>query len=252
MASARNSRRKRRRRGRFGILYKLFGAAALAAAMFLGATVFFRVEEVVVSGNARYTAGEIIAVSQVSQGDNLFSLDKYRIRDAILRSLPYIEEVSIHRSLPDKLVLTVRESQAVAWVSGSQGSWLLSGAGKALARAGAEPAGIHLTGLEFQEPVLGEPLAADEEQHTRYESALKLIGALEERGILGKVTYIDLASPYRIVMDFDARFTVKLPVNGDYGYLLRALEAAAATRESYERGVMDLTVENGAALFSPG
>ena len=49
------SRTRRRSRGRFGPLFKLLCLLAVGVALTVGATVFFRVESVVISGNQRYT-----------------------------------------------------------------------------------------------------------------------------------------------------------------------------------------------------
>ena len=57
------SRTRRRNRGRFGPLFKLLCLIALIVALTGGATVFFRVERVVVEGNQRYTQEEIIAAA---------------------------------------------------------------------------------------------------------------------------------------------------------------------------------------------
>ena len=55
------SRTRRRSRGRFGPLFKLLCLLAVGVALTVGATVFFRVESVVISGNQRYTQEEILA-----------------------------------------------------------------------------------------------------------------------------------------------------------------------------------------------
>ena len=73
------SRTRRRNRGRFGPLFKLLCVAAVAMAMTVGVTVFFRVEAVEVTGNARYSKEEIVAASGIELGDNLYSLNKVRI-----------------------------------------------------------------------------------------------------------------------------------------------------------------------------
>ena len=57
MASARHNRKRRRNRGRLGLLFKLLCLAALAAAVIFGATVFFQVETIAVSGKHRYHRG---------------------------------------------------------------------------------------------------------------------------------------------------------------------------------------------------
>ena len=80
------SRTRRRSRGRFGPLFKLLCVVAVIVALTVGATVFFRVETVTVTGNQRYTEEEIVAASGIQLGDNLYSLNKVRI-DRNLRRL---------------------------------------------------------------------------------------------------------------------------------------------------------------------
>ena len=72
MAARKNRNRQRRRRGRFGFLYKLLSFLVIFAAILVGCVVFFRVNEVIVTGNSRYSDQEVIAASGVELGDNLF------------------------------------------------------------------------------------------------------------------------------------------------------------------------------------
>lgn len=253
MAPARNRRRRPRRRGRFSFLYKLLAVAALVTALVVGATVFFRVERVEVTGHVRYTAEEVIAAAQVETGENLFGLNQFEISKRIRQQLPYIEAVQPRMSLPDTLVLDVRECKAAARLVTERGDWLLSPAGKVLELVSDGTSElIELRGLQFQNPQAGVLLDVDEAQTVRMTAARELLATLAERTETGQVTYIDLSSPQRIVMDYGDRFTVRLPVMGDYPYLLRALDAAVEKLESYEMGTMDLTVQEGTVIFSPG
>lgn len=108
------SRKRRRSRGRLGPLFKLLCLLALVVALTAGATVFFRVEQVVVTGNSRYTQEEIIEVTGIEQGDNLYGWNKFAIAQRLRETLPYIGEVSIRRALPSSVVITVVEWEAVA------------------------------------------------------------------------------------------------------------------------------------------
>ena len=130
MASARNNRRRRRSRGRFGPLFKLLCLLAVIVALTLGATVFFQVETVVVSGNSRYTQGEVVEASGIQIGDNLYRLNKIQISQQLLQTLPYLETVSIRRSLPSTLVIQVTEWQAVARVEAPDSSSLQQSSGE--------------------------------------------------------------------------------------------------------------------------
>ena len=143
MAARRNRRGRRRNRGRFGGLYKLLSILIIFAAILAGCIIFFRVNTMVVSGNARYTQEEVIAAAGVERGDNLFTLNKYQIADRILTQLPYVEDVSISRKLPDALIFEVAESSGVActmW-TGAISPWtsIYSGWGPGFAGSKATP-----------------------------------------------------------------------------------------------------------------
>ncbi|MBR2934980.1 MAG: FtsQ-type POTRA domain-containing protein [Oscillospiraceae bacterium] len=250
--SPRHNRRRYKRRARFGFLYKLLAVIAMLAAVVMGATVFFRVEEMVVTGNQRYTAAQIIDATGIVQGDNLFGMNKFETARQIRRQLPYVEGVNIRRGWPDTLIITVTECEAAARVTGEKGQWLISRSGKVLELArGITQNVIAVEGLNAVQPESGLPLVVREEQQIRGDALLSLLNALEQCGMLKKVTYIDMTSPSRILMDFDVRFTVKLPVNGDFNYLLGAMGQAVDTLEDYETGTLDLTVKDYTVVFSP-
>ena len=115
---ARNrSTNRRRRRGRFSFLTKLLCILLIAGAVVAALTVFFKVQSITVSGNARYTSEEAaVAASGIEIEDNLFLLNKYSAAQAIFEKLPYVEEATINRALPDTIVITVRECAAAAGV----------------------------------------------------------------------------------------------------------------------------------------
>lgn len=250
--SPRHNRRRYKRRVRFGFVYKLLAVVAMLAAVVMGATVFFRVEEMVVVGNVRYDAQQVIDATGIVQGDNLFGMNKFETARQIRRQLPYVEGVNIRRGWPDTLIITVSECEAAARVTGERGQWLISKSGKILELArGTAQNVIRVDGLNAVQPEAGLPLVVREEQQARGDSLLSLLQALEQHGILGKVTYIDMTSPSRVFMDFEDRFVVKLPVSGDFDYLLGAMGQAVATLENYETGTLDLTVKDYTVVFSP-
>ena len=76
MAARKDRNRRRRRRGRFGFLYKLLSFLIIFAAILAGCVAFFRVNQVAVTGNSRYSDQEVIAASGVELGDNLFLVNR--------------------------------------------------------------------------------------------------------------------------------------------------------------------------------
>ena len=162
---ARKKQKSRRGRSRLGKVIQFLFVVALLGAMTVGATVFFQVEQVEVSGNARYTQEEIVACTGIKPGDNLFRMNKFAIQDHVKEEMPYIEDILIRRRLPSTITVAVTEWDAVAqvlpnenWVApeveegetapvATEVSWLISVGGKLLEQAPAEDARMKITGL---------------------------------------------------------------------------------------------------------
>ncbi len=282
MASARNNRRRRRGRGRLGPLFKLLCVLAVVVALTMGATVFFQVETVAVSGNSRYTEEEVVEATGIQTGDNLYRMNKNQIKQQVLQQLPYVEDLTIRRSLPSTIVITMTEWDAVARVKAppagtvvsgtavgedasggpSQGEplgvatedWLISVGGKLLEPAPADSAAIEVSGITPVMPRAGTLLALPQEEQPKYDALLRLLTTLEERDMVGKTDSIRLDST-QVVMGYLGRFRVKMPLNSDFDYKLRALEAAVAETEKIlgdrTSGTFDLTQEGRTAVYSP-
>ena len=132
MAARKGRNRQRRRRGRFGFLYKLLSFLIIFAAILAGCVAFFRVNQVVVTGNSRYSAQEIITASGVELGDNLFLVNRPQTAQKILGSLPYVENaIPVHR-LPDTVELHITECVPAAAFRFGGGWWLMDARGKLL------------------------------------------------------------------------------------------------------------------------
>lgn len=262
MASARHNRKRRRNRGRLGLLFKLLCLAALAAAVVFGATVFFQVETIAVSGNNRYTQEEIITASGVQIGDNLFRMNKGEIAQRIRESLPYVGAATVQRRLPSTLVIQVEEWDAVGRVevytesqqtqetqedaAAQEGDtsqedageteeekstvwtadtpWLINVSGKLLEQPqeGSQE-GISITGLTILAPQAGTPMAVPQDQQGKLDALLRLLDALEEQQGFSRVSSIDVTRVSWMELRYDGRFTVRMPMTGDTAKYLNIL-----------------------------
>lgn len=249
MARERRHSRPRRRRGRFGFLYKLLSMLAVAAALIVACVVFFRINEVTVAGNFRYTADEIAEASGIELGDNLIVLPVSQVASRIRTQLPYIEGVSIQRLLPDGVLLTVTERVAAAAVDSSDGRWLISSQGKLLEKADA--AGVMtITGLTAAAPYPGGTIQVAEEDGNTLSYVLALLTELESRGMLSDCSALDCTAAASMTLTYGI-YQVKLPRTVEYGkYLSLLLGALDSGRlPEGEPGVCDLTVADGKLFF---
>ncbi|MEG2421053.1 MAG: FtsQ-type POTRA domain-containing protein [Oscillospiraceae bacterium] len=246
--------KRRRSRGRFPILYKVLSAALILAAVVGACVVFFRVEEVTISGNVNYSAEEIRAVSGVKQGENLFLISGYKVRRDLLKKLPYIDQVSVKRQLPDTLAISVVETKGVGMVQGPDGWWLLNSSGKLVERCATKPAGdrFTITGIEPLAPGEGTYLAVVTEQRSKLDSLLALMRAMEGEKLLEKTNSIDLSDGYQIIIRYDGRFTLKLPATEDFAYRMRFFREGLESGRVPETGnfTVDMSLE-GQTRFIP-
>lgn len=270
------SRTRRKNRGRFGPLFKLLCVGAVGVALTVGATVFFRVERVTVTGSQRYTQEEIIAASGIRTGDNLYALNKVRIGRNIRSALPYIEKLSINRALPSTILITVSEWEAVARIAvpdparaaavqpeetenGSQGPletaqepWLISVKAQLLEPAPADSTVLLVTGLTPLSPQAGSTLEVPEEEETRLSALISLLEALERAELFAEVSAVRLDSTQLSVRYAD-RFDVKMKLNADFDYNIRLMRAVRQQIEAEHgeaaAGSIDLTQEKYDAVF---
>ena len=264
MAAARHNRKRGRSRGRFGFLFKFLCVFALLVAMTVGVTVFFRVEAIEVSGNSRYTQEDVVAAAGIRIGDNMYHMNKFDVANQVLQQLPYVRELTIRRSLPSTMVIRVVEWDAVACILPTAGAtetgaardaWLISVGGKLLEPAPEDSAAIRVSGITALMAQAGTLTAVAAEEQAKLDGLLQLLAALEEQELMAKVADVEVTDT-RINLRYMDRFQVKLPLNGDFRYQMKVLEAGV--RETLKRhgedaaGTMDLTQKDCELLYSPG
>lgn len=219
---------KKRRRGRHPGLYKAMSTVLILGAVVAACLIFFRVSQVEVLGNSRYSAQEIIDVAGVKPGDNLFAIRSGRVSWELQSRLPYIRTVSVRRRLPNTLTIAVTEGQALAAVSGGGSWWLLDEDAKILENASTPGGYARISGITPLAPAVGTHLAAGEEEEERLERLRELLGGLEEHGLAQRLDWVNLAEDYRLTFSLDERFTVHISptLEKGMGYWLQRLQAA--------------------------
>lgn len=265
MSSARNSRRRKRKRGWGGRLLRILCVLTLASALYYGGTVFFQVEHIEVSGNSRYTQEQIVQAAGLELGDNLFRMNKNRMIQDVKEKLPYVENVTIRRSYPNGVTVQVEEWAAAARIKPpavrpeyaddtmelADTDWLISVGGKLLETGEENSTAIPVTGLTALAPRTGTGLAVPQEEQGKLSTVLSLLQALEEAQRLDQVSEIDVSGSAAVVMRWDERFTIRLSYSKEMDYQLRVLNEVVQDRTETETGTIDLTQKDYEAVFSP-
>ncbi|MCI9330947.1 MAG: FtsQ-type POTRA domain-containing protein [Oscillibacter sp.] len=240
--------KRRRRRGGFGFLYKLLSVFVICGAILAAMTLFFRVDNIAVSGQKRYTAEEIQAASGVELGSNMYLLNKYDVRQNIWSQLPYIEDIRINRKLPDTLLIEIRESGRPFALVQDGSAWLISAGGKIVEQVPEEEAGAYglISGCQLLAPSVGTQMALATEYASQQTSLLDLIEALDQAGLTENVDGIRLDELSYLKMDYIGRFTVWIAYGADYEWELQKLTATLADEKIQDNmtGTIDLRLNS--------
>lgn len=243
MPRQRRHKKRTRRPASFPGLYKAVSVLAIAGAVVVACLVFFRVGDIVVQGNTRYTDREIIQVAGVELGDNLFTIRGSKVSRQLQSKLPYVRTVSVRSALPGTVIITITEADAAAAVGQDGRWWLLDSQCKLLEETTGPQGHATVTGLTPVAPAVGTYLATGEETAQRLSDLREFLAAMEEHGLLEGLNSVDLSEDYRITFVYGGRLTVHLSPTLDKGmsYWLRRFGAALEHPSVMEN--LDYTVE---------
>lgn len=243
--NSRTKRRRRRGRGSLGPLMRVLSVVLTAVVVVVALTLFFKVDQVVVSGNSRYSQDEIIAVSGVQQGDNLILLNKYQIAKELYSQLPYITDVRVNRNMPDQLLIEVTETRAALALESGGAWWLISETGKVLDTAEASEVEDYLLlrGFAAEGIVIGQQLQLTE-GNLSTERFFALVEALSKRGMLESADSVDASDQEILHIGYDGRFDVELFYDADFDFKMECLRAVVEQLEPNETAILRMTMDD--------
>ena len=252
--------------------WKLISMAAVVVAVFLGLSVFFRVDTITVAGADKYTPWMIRQASGVETGDGLLSISEARVASRIISDLPYIDEVKVSRKLPGTVEIQVTELQVTYSIEDENGGWwLISSSGRAIEAVSLEKAlgYTRVEGLAIRTPTAGEQVQAlpgkiiDPGEGTAVEmdqtdadqqlaALVSIMTGLERSRIIGEITVIDVTTITDLRLEYPQLLTVRLGDDEQLEYKISYLAAAVEKLEANQSGELDLTLEyTEKAVFTP-
>ena len=262
-----------------GFLMKLASVAAVVAAVILCLSLFFRVEEVVVSGADKYTPWMIKEASGISDGDSLLSVNDARVAGKIRLALPYVDEVRVGIKLPGTVHIEITELETTYAIEASDGTWwLITSDGRVVERIQTSAANAYtrIFGVQVVNPKEEQVVqAAEEARETeapdestgdgvtlptvaqitgakRLDAAITILTALEDNGVIGRIASVDVSNINDITMEYGQRLHVVLGTAENLAYKVQYMALAIEQIEEYETGELDVSFKySDKALLNP-
>ena len=176
-------KRKKRRKKHYFLRFIICVALIFGSIKFLGSD-YFRLTQIKVEGNHYYTKAQIVEMSGIKTGYNLFFETKTSPARATLLDDPYIKLVSIRKEPRDTVRIIVDEREEYAAIPYGENYILIDNEGMVLRISEKEPVLPLLEGMNLVEMRPGSALAV--EQSYLLTDTLALIEEMDENDIYFK------------------------------------------------------------------
>lgn len=227
----RNIRRKRRK-SNMSLYYIMVAIIVGLAFYFLSNFVFFRLDEIAITGSTYYSRENIISASTLREGDNLFRTDIKGIEERLNMMMVYADEVTVRRKLPSKIEITVKEAKPKYNLEQDGVYYLVSESGKILETNLLEPKKglVVVNGFDIKNK---NPNAKLESKDVLKAKILDEITSQIETMKFEKINRINLTDRTDIKLYYDNRIVIQIGSSLDIPYKLR-----------YTRAVLDAVKKN--------
>ncbi len=257
-------RRKKVKRNRMIFASFISILIVLITVLVLSLTVFFHIDTITVKGTSRYENEQIIKVSGIEKGDNLFLSHAEKAQEKITEQLPYISKAVVSRQLPSTIVIEITGTSARFCYKTSGGYALTDTDSKVLevVNADALPQGIAVIKsntafvaavgqhISINNDNKDEQVVKDEKELELLKSVLKAI----KESKIQDITEIDITSPSDIYLVYQSRFRLNLGNSSDLTYKLKSAVEIIAKEDAINpttSGEINLN-KPGNAYVSPG
>ena len=237
---------------------------AVVLAVMLVMSIFFKVDQVLVSGAEKYTPWEVKEAAGIQDGDALLGLSEAKITARIQEKLPYVGDVRVGIKLPDTVKIEIKELEVVYAIEDIGGEWwLMDATGRLVDKTNSAAAKDHtiVKGVKLQNTAVGEQANAyqpETESHTQstgpvvatlppistkeqLSAAIQLMTALEKNGVLGVVDSVDVSTPTELMLMYEDRYQVALGDTSRLEYKVGAMKASIAKMGQYQSGHLDVS-----------
>ena len=226
-------------------------AIVVIATVFL-MSVFLRISDISVEGNEHYTDDEIINAIDIEQGDNLFFFDRFAAISRVFAKLPYVEEVSVSRQLPDKVVITVQECKALAYIAVGDENWTIDHSCKVLGKATDNELGdlIRVEGIDPGTLLIGEKLTTADGDDTAVTFLSDVLYQVQNRDLTGHIKNMDFSDLIGTKLYYDTRFTIMIGGKSEVDHKFAMLESVLEQLKEGDVGVINVS-DGASAHFIP-
>lgn len=212
---------RKRKIKRFFTAFSIFLVIAVISVM-LSLTVFFKTEKIIVTGETRYSQEDIINLSGIETGENIFLCDKAAASKKIVDALPFVAQANIGFVIPNAITIEIVEDVPSYAIGYSDGYYIIGENGRILEKTAENYDNLPIVqGTEITTNVIGEYADFTDENIT---SILNELVRVLDAYNFENVTVIDISNTANIMFVYDDRITVVIGLPEDISYKIKTAQ----------------------------
>lgn len=243
-----NSKRERRRKRFLPLLYFLVAILVLLFGVTLSMTVLFNIKTIYIEGSSEYEASQIVEASEIYKGDNLVRLNTELAKQKILKNLMYIDDVTIKKEFPNKVIIKTVASVPAMNIY-DQDQYILVSESLKLLLFTDEPRENLLNVMGFEPSVVNGETKLQSEDEQKVKILETIYNQLKEEGILSDIVYIDLTDKYNIEINYSDRIFIELGSYSDLEYKIKYAHTVIRDNISVQKSGYLTFVNSNSASF---
>ncbi len=175
---------------------------------------FLPIAKFEVYGATQYEMSEIVGLSGLQYGDKLYGVDTKEVRQTMLESCYYLEDVRVERKFPNKVVFTVVEKAPMWFIAVSGDYYVLDSELRVIDESQSMDSLIsrgatQLVIPEVRELICGElPSFGGDEDELR--AILELVDIMHNSPMKSRMTLVSMKSRFEINITIDGKYNVEL------------------------------------------
>lgn len=197
--------RKKRARSKFiGMIIKwtFLIVSLIIAIIYFMLSPIFNISEIKVTGNEKITENQIISLSGIQLGDNIYKTNKKEVVNKIKQN-SYIENIEFKRSLPNKIELNVEERKATYMLEFSNSYVYINNQGYILEISQEKIDGQIIIGFATETDQIHEGNRLCNEDLEKLDMVLKIMDSANRNNVSTLITKIDISdkSDYKLILE---------------------------------------------------
>ena len=243
------------------LIVQLATVTAVVAAVVMGISVFFKVDEIRVSGAEVYSIEVVEQYSGIKKGDNLLTFSRPKAGALIKANLPYVDTGRFGIKLPGTVNIIIEEDDVVYSIKDQNGQWwLMNSDGRIVEQAKANQYASHtqILGVNLESPMPnsmavaveaaptqtnadGELMPVTTENSQRLDAARQILQALEQNDIVGSAASVDVSRLDDIILWYGTRYQVNLGDDSNLDYKISCMNEVIMELNDYQSGILDIS-----------